>query len=74
MGSTKKIIIGIILFLMFSPIIISFGYQWIMSLRGIQVHEGNSSVFSFFWFSFFTIPAGLLALFIMLIWSFINND
>ncbi|MGB0864554.1 MAG: hypothetical protein ACPG19_06410 [Saprospiraceae bacterium] len=74
MTNTNKIIIAVILFLMFSPIIIAFGYQWIMKLKGIQIHEGNSAIFSFFWFSFFTIPAGILALFIMLVYSFINNE
>ena len=50
---------------MFLPLIIPFGYQFLMSLIGVSVHEGNSVIFSLFLFSFFTIPIGLLAFLIL---------
>ena len=66
------IIVGVVI-LMFSPVIITLSYSWIMDLRGISVHEGNSAVFSFFWFSYITIPAGLLLLIILLIGKLFLN-
>ena len=56
--------IGIVLF-MFLPGIIAFSYQFIMSLKGVTVHEGNSAIFSLFWLMFFTIPIGLIAFLIL---------
>ena len=38
-----------------------------MSLIGVKVHEGNSMIFSLFWFSFLTIPIGLLVFLILVI-------
>jgi hypothetical protein len=64
--------IGIVLF-MFLPIIIAFSYQFIMSLKGITVHEGNSGIFSLLWYSLITIPIGLIAFLILGIGILINK-
>lgn len=61
-----------ILFFMFLPAIIAFGYQSIMKLRGIKVNEGNSPVFALFWLCMVTIPIGAIALIIIGIRSFMN--
>ena len=65
--------IGIALF-MFLPAIIAFSYQFIMSLKGITIHEGNSAVFSLFWYSFITIPIGLIAFLIFGIGILVNEN
>ena len=64
--------IGIALF-MFLPMIIAFTYQFIMSLKGVTVHVGNSATFSLFWYSFITIPIGLLAFLILGIGILVNG-
>ena len=64
--------IGITLF-MFLPAIIAFSYQFIMSLNGVSVHEGNSAIFSLFWYSFITIPIGLIAFLILGIGMCVNK-
>jgi len=61
-----------ILFFMFLPIIIAFSYQFLMSLKGIHIHEGNSGIFSLFWVSMITMPIGLIAFLIMGIWILVN--
>ena len=64
--------IGIALF-MFLPLIIPFGYQFLMSLIGVSVHGGNSFIFSLYLFSFLTIPIGLLAFLILGIGMWVNK-
>jgi len=70
-----KILLGIIIFAFFAlfPIIFAMIGGYIEGLiRGIPIHEGNSGIFSFFWFSFITIPIGGILLIIWIIISIKN--
>lgn len=60
-GKSFLIFIGIVCF-MFLPAIIPFSYQFFMGLGGIDIHDGNSSIFSALLYLWYTIPIGLVAL------------
>lgn len=64
------IIVGVVI-LMFSPIIIPLLYSFVMDLMGTSVHEGNSAVITFHWFSLITIPAGFILLISLLVGKYI---
>ena len=53
--------------------VITFTYQFIMELREITVHEGNSAIFSVFWFSIVTIPTGIIILLVLWLGSLLYN-
>lgn len=59
----------LVLLIMFLPIIIAFSWKWLWELFGESINEGNSAVFSLFWFSLITLPAGgvLLAIIILVV-------
>ena len=54
------------------PIIIPFSWKWLWELFGESINEGNSAIFSLFWFSLITLPAGgilLIGTILVVIWD-----
>ena len=62
----------IVLLIMSLPIIIPFSWKWLWELFGESINEGNSAIFSLFWFSLITLPAGgilLIGTILVVIWD-----
>ena len=62
----------IVVLIMSLPLIIPFSWQWLCGLFGKSINEGNSAIFSLFWFSLITLPVGgilLIGMIFMVIWD-----
>jgi hypothetical protein len=62
MTPLPKLFIGYALIILISllPVIITMLSGLIAGLKGQSFHEGNSPLAAFFWYSFFTIPLGVI--------------
>ena len=47
-------------FFSISPVVIALIYQFFMQVKGIEINEANSGVFSSFWLFIITLPVGII--------------